>query len=114
MPAYLPVLRKLNLDPVLSNHLPEIVPTHNGSLFTEDEGHVYLLYRFIEGQTIGDSELTENEVDQLADLLGRLHAYHDDSLPGNTLPRNNFYFDLTPQLHFLRVDRRQELPPRLE
>ncbi|MGB4595377.1 MAG: GrpB family protein [Anaerolineaceae bacterium] len=113
MSAYLPVLRKLNLDKNLSKHLPEIVPTHNGALSTEDTDHVFLLYRFIEGKTIGDEELTEKEVDLLADLLGRLHAYHADLLPGNTLSRENFQFDLSIQLHFLRADRRRELPPDL-
>lgn len=113
MIAHLPVLRFLNLDPLLSTHLPELVLTHNGSLFTEDKDHVYVLYRFIDGQTIGSGELTESEVDQLADVLARLHTYHAYQMPDYRLPTKNYYFDLEAQLHALRVDRRQELPSDL-
>lgn len=113
MADYLPVLRKLNQDPELMRHLPVVVSTHNGALYSEDRNHVYLLTQYIHGQTLGEESPSETQVDQLADVLARLHSYRAELLPGYKLSKEKFQFDLSAELHFLRADRRQEQPTGL-
>ena len=49
-----------------------------GEYQCEDESGVYLLYDYIEGETIGDQACTDSQVHQLAKIIAELHSYGEE------------------------------------
>ncbi|GAY78238.1 aminoglycoside phosphotransferase family protein [Niallia sp. Sow4_A1] len=75
---YVPIMVWLKNSSDLQGKIPVPLITSSGEYKCEDEYGVYLLYDFIEGETIGDQDLTGNQVDQLSKILTELHSYGDD------------------------------------
>ncbi|GGD78178.1 aminoglycoside phosphotransferase family protein [Paenibacillus nasutitermitis] len=72
---YIPVLQWLGQHTVLAGKIPVPLVTRNGNYKCEDDDGIYLLYEYIEGETIGGSDLTENQISQLAVIVSELHKY---------------------------------------
>ena len=70
---YIPLVKWLHDNTNLKNNLTNPIFTKSKSNKCEDEQFVYLLSEFIEGTTIGEKQLSPNQVNQLARILGILH-----------------------------------------
>ncbi|QOR36867.1 aminoglycoside phosphotransferase family protein [Clostridium sp. 'deep sea'] len=74
---YVPVTMWLNQNPNLSGKLPMLVLTKNGDFKYKDKHAIYLLYEYIEGETIGNGTLTEKEVEQFCNMIAELHCFNE-------------------------------------
>ncbi|MBO1001221.1 aminoglycoside phosphotransferase family protein [Pseudogracilibacillus auburnensis] len=52
--------------------------TRDGGYKCEDEDGIYLLYDYIDGETIGDRDLRGDQVHQLAEIITELHLYGEE------------------------------------
>ncbi|GAA3406092.1 phosphotransferase enzyme family protein [Paenibacillus hodogayensis] len=75
---YVPLLLWLQEHSALQGKIPEPLPTKSGGYRCENEEGIFLLYAYIEGDTIGPAELTDDQVAQLADIVAELHAYGEE------------------------------------
>ncbi|GIO28160.1 hypothetical protein J43TS3_27710 [Ornithinibacillus bavariensis] len=75
---YVPILIWLNNNSNLQGKIPTPYLTNTGIYLCEDEDNIYLLYDYIEGETIGDKELTGSQIQQLTYLISELHVYGED------------------------------------
>jgi Ser/Thr protein kinase RdoA (MazF antagonist) len=81
--AYVPIMMWLIEHSGLRGKMPVPVPTRQGEYKCEDGAGIYLLYAYIEGDTIGEQELTEKQVAQLAEIIAELHRY-GENIPVDT------------------------------
>ena len=81
--TYVPIILWLNENTDMKAKLPVPLLTQDGKNKWEDDNGVYLLYEYIDGITIGSSELTENQVQQVGKIIATLHSYKDE-IPVNT------------------------------
>jgi spectinomycin phosphotransferase len=70
---YTPLVKWLYNHTDLKNNLVNPIFTKWKSTKCEDEQYVYLLSEYIEGTTIADKQLSQNQVNELAKILGILH-----------------------------------------
>ncbi|MEY2195630.1 aminoglycoside phosphotransferase family protein [Neobacillus sp. BF23-41] len=70
---YTPLVKWLYNHTDLKNNLVNPIFTKLKSNQCEDEQYVYLLSEYIEGTTIADKQLSQNQVNELAKILGILH-----------------------------------------
>jgi Ser/Thr protein kinase RdoA (MazF antagonist) len=82
--VYIPILLRLNENERLSGKLPVPLLTKTKQAKFEDEDGVYLLYRYIDGETVGNKVLTDHQTEQLAEIIASLHSFNLDSFPMNT------------------------------
>ena len=75
---YVPILVWLMNNSNLNRKIPTPLITSNGEYKCEDEYGIYLLYDYIEGETIGNRDLTGNQIYQLSQIIAELHSYGDD------------------------------------
>ncbi|RXZ80893.1 aminoglycoside phosphotransferase family protein [Paenibacillaceae bacterium] len=80
---YVPIIVWLGNNSGLQGKLPQPLPTISGAYKCEDDDGIYLLYRYIDGQTIGNQQLNMTQVRQLAGIIAELHGY-GANLPLNT------------------------------
>ena len=72
---YLPVVDWLNLHSSLKGKIIDSTKTRYGNNKYEDEKYIYLLFDFIEGNTIGKDKLSANQVFDLASIVSELHSF---------------------------------------
>lgn len=77
---YMPVLPQLLKVSGLRDRLPRPIMTQNAHWRVEDEDNVYILFSYIDGDTVGDKLLTQQQVLELAELIARLHSVPLDKL----------------------------------
>lgn len=70
---YIPILVWLINNSNLKGKIPVPISTKSGQYKCEDEYGVYLLYDYIKGQTIGEQDLTDDQVRQLSNIISELH-----------------------------------------
>ncbi|CAH0120940.1 MULTISPECIES: phosphotransferase family protein [unclassified Paenibacillus] len=75
---YVPILIWLFRHSGLKGKIPVPLPTNSGQYKCEDDDGIYLLYDYIEGETIGDRALTAEQVEELARIVAELHRYGED------------------------------------
>ncbi|GGJ65036.1 aminoglycoside phosphotransferase family protein [Virgibacillus salexigens] len=80
---YAPVLKWLEENTELNGHLPVPILTRNDSYTCEDDQAVYMVYNYIEGDTIGDTKLSQSQIIHLAKLLSKLHTFGEKEIPMN-------------------------------
>ena len=71
---YIPLVQWLHDNTVLSNNLVNPILTKSKGNKCKDEEYVYLLSEYVEGVTIGENSLNQNQIHELARILGVLHA----------------------------------------
>lgn len=79
--VYIPLLRWMQEFPLLKNRVPQPILTRDGKPKVEDSHAIYLLYEFIEGQTIGDAPLRPSHLQTLAAITAALHDLPLAQLP---------------------------------
>lgn len=75
---YVPVLLWLEEHSRLKGKIPVPILTQDGRYQCEDDEGIYLLYEYIVGDTIADTELTRDQVRQLAEMIAELHRYGEE------------------------------------
>lgn len=112
--TYVPITLWLNKNMELEGKLPIPLLTKNGGVKCEDDNRIYLLYEYIDGRTVGSSELTEKQVQQIAKIISSLHSYNDE-IPVNTKPiREEFSLPFMNQLKQVLRKECASLPADLE
>lgn len=72
---YMPILLWLNENTELKGKIIRPIKTINGGYRYEDDENVYILFDFIEGETVAKKPLSNNQVIELADIMAHLHSY---------------------------------------
>lgn len=80
---YIPILLRFNKNPKLFGKVPTPLLTMTKQTKFEDEEGVYLLYWYIDGETIGDKALTNKQVEQLSDIISAIHSFSISSFTTN-------------------------------
>lgn len=75
---YVPVLLWLEEHSRLKGKIPVPILTQDGRYQCEDDEGIYLLYEYIVGDTIADTELMKDQVRQLAEMIAELHRYGEE------------------------------------
>lgn len=74
---YVPVLKWLTRSG-LRGRIPLPLLTQNGDYKVEDDHGIYLLYDYIEGETVGERDLTASQVRQLSEIISYLHGFGEE------------------------------------
>ncbi|MBP1082400.1 MULTISPECIES: phosphotransferase [Bacillus] len=72
--------------------------TKNGEYKWEDDDGIYLLYEYIDGVTIGDQALTEDQVCQLSEIITELHLFGEEIPIHTNSVKEDFYVPFLQQL----------------
>ena len=70
---YLPIVNWIENQTSLNGKIIRLVKTQFGNLKCEDENYLYILFDYIDGETVGEQNLTEEQVIQLAEIVSQLH-----------------------------------------
>ncbi len=73
--TYIPITLWLNAHTNLAGKIPVPLLSNNGGYVCEDEQGYYLLYPYIQGETIGEKKPGNDQIQQLAALIAELHRY---------------------------------------
>jgi Ser/Thr protein kinase RdoA (MazF antagonist) len=79
--SYMPILMWLNENTDLQGKIVQPIKTKKNDYRFDDEENVFLLFDYIEGETVGKN-LTHIQVLEAADIMACLHSY------GNEIPVN--------------------------
>ncbi|TBL67998.1 aminoglycoside phosphotransferase family protein [Paenibacillus thalictri] len=110
---YVPITVWLMKNSRLKNKLPVPVPTITGDFKSEDDRGIYLLYEYIEGETIGDKDLTMKQVDELANMIAELHLYGEEIPVGTNAIKEDFAVPFLMQMRTV-LNQIDELPIDVE
>ncbi len=86
---YLPLSRWLHDEAGLAGKIANPVAAMDGGFIAEDEAGYYLLFDYIEGITVGEGELSAGQMEELGEIVGRLHRV----TPSSPLPPGGVYED---------------------
>lgn len=75
---YVPIVEWIERNSYLKGRIPVPMQTKEGNYKCDDEENIYLLYPFIDGQTIGEWDLTERQTEALAHIIAVLHSFGDE------------------------------------
>lgn len=75
---YVPITSWLERTTGLQGKIPVPMMTTHGHYRCEDDYGIYLLYDYIDGETIGDKPLTQEQICQLAAIVAELHSCGKD------------------------------------
>lgn len=74
---YLPIVNWIENQTSLNGKIIRLVKTQFGNLKCEDENYLYILFDYIDGETVAEQNLTEEQVIQLAEIVSQLHNLKD-------------------------------------
>ena len=74
---YLPIVDWFENQTPLNGKIIRLVKTQFGNLKCEDENYLYILFDYIDGETVGEQNLTEEQVIELAEIVSQLHNLKD-------------------------------------
>ncbi|MGN7942278.1 aminoglycoside phosphotransferase family protein [Virgibacillus sp. 6R] len=106
---YAPILVWLNENSRLSGKIPILYITKNGNFKCEDEENIYLLYDYINGETIGDQDLTKEQIQQLTQMIVELHHYGEEVVLDKPLLKEDFSVPFLEQLRYVLNEGRSHL-----
>lgn len=72
---YAPIMRWLVENSYLKGKIAVPYITTSGDYKCEDEYGIYMLYDYIEGEVVGEQDLTDTQVRQLSKIITELHTY---------------------------------------
>jgi thiamine kinase-like enzyme len=82
----------------LKGKIPVPLLTKHGDYKCEDDDGIYLLYEYIDGETIGNKNLTEEQVSQLSQIITELHLYGEEIPIESDAIKEDFYVPFLQQL----------------
>ncbi|WP_211745604.1 aminoglycoside phosphotransferase family protein [Paenibacillus sp. Marseille-Q4541] len=107
---YMPILNWLAQNSGLQGRIPELLFTKQGAFTCEDDHAIYLLYRYIDGTTVGKSTLSEEQVEELAVILAELHSYGEEIPVPTDAIREDFSIPFLPHLSYIWGEGWNTLP----
>ncbi|WP_010494775.1 phosphotransferase [Paenibacillus elgii] len=118
---YVPITIWLMQYSGLKGKLPVPVPTQTGAYKCEDDEGIYLLYEYIEGETIGEKALTAGQIGELSNMIAELHLYGEEIPVETKAIKEDFTVPFLPQLRValdrevctLPLDVRELISPHL-
>lgn len=118
---YVPITVWLMRHSGLKGKLPAPVPTQTGGYKCEDDEGIYLLYEYIEGETVGEKGLTAEQVRELSTMIAELHLYGEEIPLETKALKEDFDVPFLPQLRMawnremidLPSDVKEWIPPHL-
>ncbi|MBM7587448.1 thiamine kinase-like enzyme [Bacillus pakistanensis] len=75
---YVPIMVWLREHSSLKGKIPVSLFTKNGDYMCEDDEGIYLLYEYIDGDTVGDKVLNKEQVYQLSEIITELHLHREE------------------------------------
>lgn len=106
----IPIMVWLMENSSLKGKIPIPFPTCHGEYQCEDESGVYLLYDYIEGETIGDQACTDSQVHQLAEIIAELHSYGEEIPIEANVIKEDFEVPYLRLLRGVLRNGREDLP----
>lgn len=95
---YVPIMVWLLHNSGLNGKIPVPLLTKNDDYTCEDDDGIYLLYEYISGETIGDKNLTEEQVYGLSEIIAELHSYGKELPIETDAVKEDFYVPFLQQL----------------
>lgn len=83
IPYYLPIMEWVEKETELNKKIPQVYETKDGKRTVETEDVIYLLYPFIDGKTIGEKNLSNEQIKEYAQMIAVLHSY-GENIPVST------------------------------
>ncbi|MFD0679373.1 MULTISPECIES: aminoglycoside phosphotransferase family protein [unclassified Paenibacillus] len=119
---YVPILVWLMHNSSLKGKIPVPILTKKGDYKCEDDAGVYLLYEYIDGETIGDKDLNKEQIYHLSVIVTELHAYGEEIPIQTDMVKENFHVPFLPELrnsldeenNLIPVDLREVMNPHIE
>lgn len=74
---YMPMLLWLGRNTGLRGKIPSTILTVDNTYRCEDEDFIYILFDFIDGETLCKKELDKTQIRQLAEIIAELHNNND-------------------------------------
>ncbi|WP_088830904.1 phosphotransferase [Paenibacillus tyrfis] len=108
---YVPITVWLMQHSGLKGKLPVPVPTQTGDYKCEDDEGIYLLYEYIEGETIGEKALTAGQIGELSNMIAELHLYGEEIPVETKAMKEDFTVPFLPQMR-VALDREVCTLPR--
>ncbi|CAG7626420.1 phosphotransferase enzyme family protein [Paenibacillus allorhizosphaerae] len=108
--AYMPIMGWLMHHSGLQGKIPVPVHTKNGQYKCEDDHGVYLLYEYIEGDTIGDQALSDEQVSQLSQMIAELHKYGAEITVETRAIQENYHVPYLQQLRDVLHPGNKDIP----
>ena len=75
---YVPIIKWVACNSELKGKVPVPLLTREGKYKCQDDYGIYLLYDYIDGETIGNRALTGKQVRQLSEIIANLHLYGEE------------------------------------
>ncbi|WP_160137104.1 phosphotransferase enzyme family protein [Chryseobacterium sp. c4a] len=121
VPVYLFFIGWLNSDAFLEGKISKLVNTKDDQIKVEDENYLYIIMDYIEGYTVGERNLTQEQIRELAEIIARLHAIVPPKSPYMEPITekfehswlNTFRISLTSQFRLLNQDIQNIVEPYL-
>jgi thiamine kinase-like enzyme len=107
---YAPVLVWLQRHSALKGKIPVPLVTKNGRYKCENEDAIFLLYEYIEGETIAERELSKEQVSQLANIIAELHSYGDELPVKTDALKESFDVSFLQQLSMMLNNESDRMP----
>ncbi|MFB0840708.1 phosphotransferase [Paenibacillus oleatilyticus] len=108
---YVPITVWLMQHSGLKGRLPVPVLTNSGAYKCEDDEGIYLLYEYIEGETVGEKALTAGQIAELSNMIAELHLYGEEIPVETKALKEDFTVPFLPQLrNTLDQEVHDELP----
>src|SRR5690606_28684735 len=76
----------------------------------EDEYGVYLLYDYIDGETIGEQDFTNNQIQQFSKIITELHSYGEDIPIRTDVIKEDFDVPFLQPLQHVLHQRDRDIP----
>lgn len=70
---YLPIVDWLDNQTLLKGKIIRLIKTQSDDFRCEDENYIYVLFDYIKGETVGEKNLTKEQITQLAEIVSQLH-----------------------------------------
>ncbi|WP_339234821.1 phosphotransferase [Oceanobacillus sp. FSL W7-1281] len=110
---YAPIVEWLANNSDLKGKIPVPLQTKEGKYQCEDAENSYLLYSFIDGETIGEQDLTKQQVSEFAHIIAALHSFGEEiPFPTEALKEDfevPFLVELEEVIHFNEKHLPEEL-----
>lgn len=108
---YVPIMVWLMQNSNLKGKISVPISTKSGEYKCEDEYGIYLLYDYIDGETIGDRDLNEDQVYQLSKIITELHSYGENIAIEMGTIKEDFEVPFLQSLRQSLQNRSIDLPP---
>lgn len=108
---YAAILAWLDNHTKLKGKIPLPIPTIEADYKSEDDSNVYLLYTYIDGDTVGNKNMSEKQIQELAEIISTLHSYGSHQIPFSTkLMEEDFELPFLHDFEIVLQKKIEELP----